>query len=351
MSGLELIGITKRHGRVETLRGIDLSVETGGFLVLLGPSGCGKSTLLNIIAGLAAPDAGDVRIDGRSVLRVHPKDRDIAMVFQSYALYPNLTVGENIAFPLRMRGMARGERDAAVARAAAALRIEPLLDRRPGQLSGGQRQRVAIGRAMVRSPKVFLFDEPLSNLDAQLRLEMRLELRRLHAALGATVVYVTHDQIEAMTLATRVAVMEAGRVVQVGAPDAVYARPATLGVARFIGAPPMNLIPATLRDGRADIAPGLSVPAPPGLPGTAVIVGVRPERLGTGAGPGVALSGIVEAVEPTGPATLVVLRLGAAAVIAVLPPEARPAPGTVLGLRVDPADLRWFAADTGVAIG
>ena len=249
MSALVIDNVSKRFDGVEVLKGIDLSLAHGEFLVLLGPSGCGKSTLLNIIAGLLEPTSGDVRIGDRSVIGIHPKDRDIAMVFQSYALYPNMTVERNIGFGLEMRRVPATERREAVHRAAAILQIEPLLARRPAELSGGQRQRVAIGRALVRKPAVFLFDEPLSNLDAKLRMEMRGELRRLHELLGATVVYVTHDQIEAMTLATRIAVMNHGRIEQIGTPSEIYDRPANLYVAGFVGSPAMNVLTATLHRG------------------------------------------------------------------------------------------------------
>ena len=242
MSALEIENIRKTYGAIETLKGIDISLESGEFLVLLGSSGCGKSTLLNIIAGLAEASGGDIRIGGRSILGVHPKDRDIAMVFQSYALYPNLSVHRNIGFGLEMRKVPVAEREKAVQETARLLQIENLLDRKPGQLSGGQRQRVAIGRALVRKPQVFLFDEPLSNLDAKLRMETRTELKRLHQMLGTTIVYVTHDQIEAMTLATRIAVMRNGRIEQLGTPEEVYDRPATLYVAGFVGSPPMNVL-------------------------------------------------------------------------------------------------------------
>ena len=218
------INIRKRYGAVETLKGIDISLASGEFLVLLGSSGCGKSTLLNIIAGLAEATDGDVRIGDRSVIGVHPKDRDIAMVFQSYALYPNMTVARNIGFGLEMRKVPAAERKEAVQETAKLLQIENLLDRKPAELSGGQRQRVAIGRALVRKPQVFLFDEPLSNLDAKLRMEMRTELKRLHQMLGTTIVYVTHDQIEAMTLATRIAVMRDGQIEQLGTPEEIYDR-------------------------------------------------------------------------------------------------------------------------------
>ena len=222
MSALEIRNIRKTYGDVETLKGIDIALESGEFLVLLGSSGCGKSTLLNIIAGLAEATGGDMLIGGRSVLGVHPKDRDIAMVFQSYALYPNLTVHRNIGFGLEMRKVPRRAATRRCAKPQSCCRSRPLLDRKPSQLSGGQRQRVAIGRALVRKPEVFLFDEPLSNLDAKLRMEMRTELKRLHQMLKTTVVYVTHDQIEAMTLATRIAVMRDGRIEQLGTPEEIY---------------------------------------------------------------------------------------------------------------------------------
>src|SRR5713226_5863264 len=226
MAFLEISGLRKRFGTLELLKGIDLSLEKGGFLVLIGPSGCGKSTLLGTIAGLESISAGEICIEGQQINDLHPSKRDIAMVFQSYALYPNMTVAENMAFGMEMRGVPKLEREKAVAEVAKTLQLEHLLKRRPSQLSGGQRQRVAMGRALVRQPKIFLFDEPLSNLDAQLRVEMRTELKKLHARLGATIVYVTHDQVEAMTLATKVVVMNGGVVQQVGAPQEIYDRPA-----------------------------------------------------------------------------------------------------------------------------
>ena len=247
MSAVSIRGVTKRFGAYAALKGIDLEVELGAFLVLLGPSGCGKSTLLNLVAGLDSISSGEIAIDAEVVNEVHPKDRDVAMVFQSYALYPSMSVRRNITFALEMRGASRAERDAAAQKAAEMLHITHLLDRRPSQLSGGQRQRVAMGRALVREPKVFLFDEPLSNLDAQLRTDMRTEIRRLHARLGTTVIYVTHDQIEAMTMATCIAVMKDGEIVQSGSPSEIYERPETLFVARFVGAPPMNFLRGRLR--------------------------------------------------------------------------------------------------------
>src|SRR5580658_9423061 len=249
MSSLTISKLRKSFGSVDVLKGVDLEARTGEFIALVGPSGCGKSTLLAMIAGLETISSGEIRIDGRLVNSVAPKDRDIAMVFQSYALYPTMTVRQNITFGMESRRVPRDVQDAAVKRVAALLQIEPLLQRKPGQLSGGQRQRVAMGRALVRDPKLFLFDEPLSNLDAKLRMQMRTEIKKLHKRVATTMIYVTHDQVEAMTLADRVVVMRAGRVEQIGSPDAVYNAPASTFVAGFIGAPTMNLVPARLEAG------------------------------------------------------------------------------------------------------
>ena len=244
MSFLNISQVTKSYGSVEVLHNIDISVEEGEFLVLVGPSGCGKSTLLNMIAGLEDITAGDISINGRIVNGVHPSKRKIAMVFQSYALYPNMSVGQNITFGLEMHGVAKKERNKALDDVSKLLQITPLLDRKPGQLSGGQRQRVAMGRALVRDPDVFLFDEPLSNLDAKLRVDMRTEIKKLHENLKTTTVYVTHDQIEALTLSTRIAVMNAGYVQQLGTPQEIYDTPKNIFVATFMGSPAMNIIPA-----------------------------------------------------------------------------------------------------------
>src|SRR3954469_6923267 len=244
MGALTIANVRKTFGNVEILKGIDIDIDAGEFLILVGPSGCGKSTLLNIIAGLELPTDGSVSIGERDVTYEAPKDRDIAMVFQSYALYPNMNVAQNISFGLEMRKVPKDQRDAAVKRVAKMLQIERLLDRKPGQLSGGKRQRVAMGRALARDPKLFLFDEPLSNLDAKLRVEMRAEIKLLHQRTRTTTVYVTHDQVEAMTLGDRIAVMKEGVVLQCGSPDDIYARPATRFVAEFIGSPAMNMIPA-----------------------------------------------------------------------------------------------------------
>src|SRR5215472_15584130 len=247
MAALSVQGLHKRFGNTEVLKGIDLSVESGEFAVLLGPSGCGKSTLLNVIAGLEQPNAGEVEIGGRIVNAIPPKDRDIAMVFQSYALYPSMTVRRNITFGMECRGVPKPQQQEAVARVAALLQIDQLLERKPSQLSGGQRQRVAMGRALVRDPKLFLFDEPLSNLDAQLRVDMRTEIKQLHGRIRSTIIYVTHDQIEAMTMASRIAVMHQGLVQQFAEPRTVYDRPANTFVAGFMGSPRMNLAPARLQ--------------------------------------------------------------------------------------------------------
>ena len=293
MGFLDIDNVTKSYGAVEVLHKVDIEVHEGEFLVLVGPSGCGKSTLLNMIAGLEGISSGEIRIKDRVMNGVHPSRRNIAMVFQSYALYPNMTVGQNITFGLEMHGTPKSEREKAMKDVAQLLQIEPLLDRKPGQLSGGQRQRVAMGRALVRNPDVFLFDEPLSNLDAKLRVDMRIEIKKLHQRLGTTIVYVTHDQIEAMTLSTRIAVMFDGYLQQLGTPKEIYDAPANLFVATFMGSPAMNVLPATLveRDGalhalisaadgkeralRIENAP----PAHATYKDAKVLLGIRPEAI------------------------------------------------------------------------
>ncbi len=276
---VELQGVVKRHGSTTVLHGVDLAIEPGEFFVLLGPSGSGKTTTLRTLAGLETVSGGRVLMDGVDVTFHEPGERDVAMVFQSYALYPHMTVAENIAFPLKMMKRPQAAIDAAVAEAAAKVGIGHLLQRRPGQLSGGQQQRCALARAIVRQPRLFLLDEPLSNLDAQLRLEMRLELHALQRALGVTTVYVTHDQEEALTLADRIAVFMDGRIVQVGTPREVFARPATVAVAGFIGTPPMNLVQGHWQGAAVEVA-GQRLPAPcaPGAP-QPVTLGVRPTDL------------------------------------------------------------------------
>jgi multiple sugar transport system ATP-binding protein len=352
MATLSLKGIRKSFGMVEVLNNIDVELEDGGFLVLLGPSGCGKSTLLAIIAGLETSSGGDVVIGGRNVNNVHPKDRNIAMVFQSYALYPTMSVKRNIGFGLEMRKVRANDREAAVQKAAALLQIEHLLDRKPGQLSGGQRQRVAMGRAIVRNPDLFLFDEPLSNLDAKLRVEMRTEIKRLHDRLGTTIVYVTHDQIEAMTLGTKVAVMRNGVIQQFADPQTIYERPANTFVAGFIGTPTMNFLAGTLEqaegtlglrhDGALLLLPGLEQDASRHI-GRPVVAGIRPETLH----PGGDLSGVVDVVEPTGPDTMVILNVGGQMLTARLGSRDRPKLGDTMSLGIDTAAINVFDAETG----
>ncbi len=327
----------------------------GELLVLVGPSGCGKSTLLRMIAGLDDITSGTLRIGGRVVNDVAPKERDIAMVFQSYALYPHMTVAENLAFALKLRGQPRAQVDARVREAAAMLELEALLDRRPAQLSGGQRQRVALGRALVRHPQVFLLDEPLSNLDARLRASTRIEIARLHRRLGATMVYVTHDQVEAMTLGQRIVVLNEGRIQQVDAPMALYARPANLFVACFLGSPAMNVLSGRLRqddDLGLDLGEGLRLPlgeaaVRPEWVGRDLSVGIRPEHLLPAGDDSRRFSAQVEVVEPVGSEVYANLRLGPHALVARLAPEAMPEPGRTLPLAVSSRHLHFFDATSG----
>src|SRR5882724_3972489 len=344
MAALTVRGIHKQFGSVEVLKGIDLTVENGEFAVLLGPSGCGKSTLLNVIAGLERPDGGTVEIGERVVNNVPPKDRDIAMVFQSYALYPSMTVRRNITFGMECRGVPKPQQDEAVKRVAALLQIERLLERKPAQLSGGQRQRVAMGRALVRDPLLFLFDEPLSNLDAQLRVDMRTEIKQLHRRIGTTIVYVTHDQIEAMTLATRIAVMKAGVMQQLGTPADVYNRPANTFVAGFMGSPRMNLVPAKLQQNGDGLAleiqlgdrPKVAISLPPqpeairAYAGKEIIAGIRAEDIAHGPPESPAhrsLEAVVEVTEPTGADILTILTVGGQELTARLDPDIDVRPG------------------------
>jgi multiple sugar transport system ATP-binding protein len=359
MSALSIQNLSMRYGEQDVLSDIGLEIESGEFLVLVGPSGCGKSTLLNVVAGLTDATSGRIAIGGRDVTRLAPRDRDIAMVFQSYALYPAMTVRGNITFGMRCRGVPRGEQAAAVDRVARLLQIAPLLDRKPAQLSGGQRQRVAIGRALVRDPVLFLFDEPLSNLDAKLRVEMRMEIKRLHQRLGTTIVYVTHDQVEAMTLATRIAVMSGGRIQQLADPQTVYDQPSNLFVARFMGSPPMNVLPARLhvQPGGATVAvagaPPLLLPRAPaalaGRDGAAVLLGVRPEciREPGSFGPAEArIQARVEMIEPTGADTTVLLDLAGAELLARVDARVRPSLGEVAEFAVDLRQACLFDPET-----
>jgi multiple sugar transport system ATP-binding protein len=369
MATLIVSQLHKRFGPVEVLKGIDLEARTGEFIALVGPSGCGKSTLLAMIAGLESVSEGEIRIDGRLVNSVAPKDRDIAMVFQSYALYPTMTARQNITFGMESRGVPKADQDAAVKRVSALLQIEALLNRKPSQLSGGQRQRVAMGRALVRDPKLFLFDEPLSNLDAKLRVDMRTEIKKLHQRVGKTTIYVTHDQIEAMTLASRIAVMHRGSIQQFDEPQVVYDRPANMFVAGFMGSPSMNFIPGelvTLENVSAvsiRLAGGgttmLPLPAAPeSRPADGkVLLGVRPEHLFRdhpnlkAQKPALAtLTALVEVVEPTGAETIAVLKVGEREVVGRFDPDHAPRLGEMLPLAIDMAHACLFDPATQALI-
>jgi multiple sugar transport system ATP-binding protein len=311
MASLSLRGIRKNYGVVPVIKGIDLEVEEGEFVALVGPSGCGKSTILRMIAGLEEITDGEVCIGESVVNDMTPRERNIAMVFQSYALYPHMNVAKNMSFNLELAGMSRQEIAARIQEAARMLELEPLLDRKPSQLSGGQRQRVAMGRAVVRHPSVFLFDEPLSNLDAKLRVQMRGEIKALHRNVGTTSIYVTHDQVEAMTLADRVVVLDGGVIQQTGTPMDLYRRPANMFVAGFIGSPAMNFVEGTVvaAEGGLAVRTGLGTdchfrPGPDALPGMDVVLGMRPEHLSAG-GSGTQLSGNIGYIEPTGGQTFV----------------------------------------------
>jgi multiple sugar transport system ATP-binding protein len=355
MADVRLSGIRKSFGATEVLRGIDLDIQDGEFVVFVGPSGCGKSTLLRTIAGLEETSAGDIAIGDKRVNDLSPSDRGIAMVFQSYALYPHMSVYENMAFGLKLAKEDKGEIDARVRAAAETLNITDYLDRKPKALSGGQRQRVAIGRAIVREPQVFLFDEPLSNLDAALRVRMRYEFAGLHERLKTTMIYVTHDQIEAMTLADRIVVLNGGIIEQVGSPMALYEHPSNLFVAGFIGSPKMNLIPAEIalvgKGGASVTLAGgetirVDVDASRAGPGDRVTLGVRPEHL-TLAGKTNALSTKASFVETLGHATYAYVTLaGATETLTVqLPGDVRPAMGDALALHVTADQAHLFDAD------
>ena len=360
MAELRLVGLAKRFpDGTEALAPLDLEVPDGGFCVLLGPSGCGKTTLLRLVAGLETPTAGEVWIGGRRVDSLPPQARDVAMVFQDYALYPHMRVRDNLAFPLRMRGVPRAERERRVREVARLLGIEPLLGRLPRELSGGQRQRVAMGRALVRDPAVFLMDEPLSNLDARLRVEVRAEIAALHRRTGGTFLYVTHDQVEAMTLGERIAVLERGRLQQLADPDTLYARPATVFVAGFVGSPGMNLVPARVRAGAAGPeaeAAGAPVRVPEGQravlaahAAAALTLGVRPEALRAGPAPAEAAwcpRGRCEAVERLGHEQVVWVRTDAGVRLAArLPARERIGAGEALALWAPASALYWFGPD------
>jgi multiple sugar transport system ATP-binding protein len=365
MAALRIRGLHKRFGSIEVLRGIEMEIDSGEFIVLLGPSGCGKSTLLNIVAGLERASAGTIEIGDRVVNDLAPKDRDIAMVFQSYALYPAMTVRQNITFGMECRGVPRPQQAEAVGRVAALLQIGELLDRKPAQLSGGQRQRVAMGRAMVRDPLLFLFDEPLSNLDAKLRVDMRTEIKQLHQRIASTIVYVTHDQIEAMTMAGRIAVMNHGEIQQFATPETVYRCPANLFVARFLGTPPMNTVPARLvGDGNAPAAiigagrpDEVRIPLPANVRNARayvdrdIVLGIRPECIGEAGkrfadAAGTTLPAQVETTEPTGAETIVLVRLGGERVRARVAPDIKLAVGSKAQFAVDIRTICLFDPHT-----
>jgi multiple sugar transport system ATP-binding protein len=358
-SSVQLASIAKTFGNTTVIDGVDLAVDPGELVVFVGPSGCGKSTLLRLIAGLDAPTAGSIHISGRDVTDVHPAKRGVAMVFQSYALYPHMSVAENMAFGLRMQGMPKADIRARVGKAAEILQLGALLERKPRELSGGQRQRVAIGRAIVREPDVFLFDEPLSNLDAALRGQMRVEIARLHARLGTTMVYVTHDQVEAMTLASRIVVLNAGRIEQIGAPLELYARPANLFVAGFIGAPRMNFL-----EGRVTACGGGTVTLEIGAStievprdcvgvgaGDRLTLGIRPEDVAAKAAAAsdppraASLRGDVALVERLGSEALVHVRIGAdnvSTMIAKIPGDTALRVNAPVTLTIDPSKCHLF---------
>jgi len=370
MSDIRLDGLRKNFGSTEVIKGIDLQIDPGEFVVLVGPSGCGKSTLLNLIAGLETVSDGNIFIGGKRVNDTPPRDRDIAMVFQSYALYPTKTVRNNITFGMVSRNIPKDKQDAAVEEFSTLLQIDHLLSRKPGQLSGGQRQRVAMGRALVRKPDVFLFDEPLSNLDAKLRIEMRTEIKKLHQRLGKTVVYVTHDQIEAMTLASRIAVMDNGHIRQFADPATIYEDPVDLFVASFMGSPSMNILAGQIRrdgdqyfvtTGHPDEAP-LDFPLPPAysdrvrtMDGSNVILGLRPEAIFAA---GTELPGEsrfiferpVSVVEPTGPDTMILFRHAGSDVIARVRPEDAMPEGTLFRFEADMEKVKLFDAKTKTRI-
>jgi multiple sugar transport system ATP-binding protein len=357
MAQVNINDVRKSYGAAQVLHGVSVDIADGEFVILVGPSGCGKSTLLRMIAGLETITGGEIRIGSRVVNHVPPKERDIAMVFQNYALYPHMTVAENMAFSLKLKRAPKAEISAKVNRAAEILGLTKLLERYPRQLSGGQRQRVAMGRAIVRDPQVFLFDEPLSNLDAKLRVAMRSEIKALHQRLSTTTVYVTHDQVEAMTMADRIVVMQDGRVEQVGAPLDLYDRPANLFVATFIGSPAMNLIEGRITAGGFVTASGLTLPlgsVPAGSEGQPALYGIRPEHFslsgsdaGAGGGTGGGLPVEVVVVEPTGSETQVVGRLADQPLTAVFRERIHTKPGETLRLLPDPHRAHLFDTGTG----
>jgi len=359
MSSVTLRGVIKRYGQLEVVHKIDLAIEEGEFVVLLGPSGCGKTTTLRMVAGLEEISEGEIEIAGKVVNSVAPKDRQIAMVFQNYALYPHMTVRQNMEFALKPQKLSAGDVAARIAEAVRILGLEALLDRRPSQLSGGQRQRVAMGRAMVRTPKVFLFDEPLSNLDAKLRTQVRLEIAKLHKRLGTTVLYVTHDQVEAMTLADKIVIMKDGYIEQVGSPEEVFAHPRNLFVASFIGSPAMNLIPAEVQtgNGRPTLSAGpLGFEVPASIAGRLkagrkAVIGIRPSEVQVVPDGMPGYDAAIEVTEYLGSEALLNLRIGEQELCAQIPASNRPSPDRQnIRINFDPNRLHVFDVESGEAI-
>jgi len=346
MSSVAFESVRKIFGKTVALKDVDLLVRDGEFMVLLGPSGCGKTTLLRCLAGLERIDAGTVRIGDRDVSDLPPRDRHIAMVFQSYAVFPHMKVYDNIAFGLRMRNKPKAEVERRVKEGAALLQLEPFLDRYPAQLSGGQRQRVAVARAIVTDAPVLLMDEPLSNLDALLRLHARAELKRLHGEVKRTTVYVTHDQIEALSMGDRIAVMREGQIVQLDTPSALYDRPADVFVGSFIGSPPMNFLRCRARDGTA-VGDAFEVPGPPGMDGKEMLLGIRPENIKIGEGP---LRGRVLVVEPLGSHALLTVMVGNESIKVVAPADTAVRADEELRLAPEPHKVRWMDAASGKAL-
>lgn len=348
MANVELKAVRKTYGAVKVLHGVSVDINEGEFVTLVGPSGCGKSTLLRMIAGLESISGGEIQIGGRTVNNIPPKERDIAMVFQNYALYPHMSVAENMGFSLKLKKASKEERETRVKRAAEILSLTKLLDRYPRELSGGQRQRVAMGRAIVRDPQVFLFDEPLSNLDAKLRVQMRAEIKELHQRLKTTTVYVTHDQVEAMTMADKIVVMHDGYVEQVGAPLDLYDHPDNMFVAGFIGSPSMNFLKGRVEQGRFVLEDGSSLPLPDGFSHSSsesVIYGVRPEHLTLSDHDGLPLT--VAVVEPTGSETQIIARHGSQSIVCIFRDRTLPKAGETIRVTPDISRVHLFGESDG----
>ncbi len=351
MATVALRDLVKTFDKTEVLHGINLEVADGEFIVFVGPSGCGKSTTLRMLAGLEEVTSGEIYIDDKMVNNLEPKERNIAMVFQNYAIYPHMSVRKNIGFGLRTAKMSKEDKEKRIDEVAALLGMSELLERRPSQLSGGQRQRVAIGRAMVRDPQVFLFDEPLSNLDAQLRTQMRLEIKKLHQRVGTTIIFVTHDQVEAMTLADRIVIMKDGYIQQIGSPTQVYQNPANLFVAQFIGAPSMNMLPGKLVEGGIELDDGQLISALPENKSTEMTIGIRPNELTpVSDGAPALLEGTISVVEPLGSETLIYVDIGQAEIVATVPGRALPKLGSKVRLSTPSEEIHFFDTKTGTAL-